>query len=699
VSLNDILGSAISGLAATQAGLRNVSNNIANVNTPGYARQSVALSAGVTAGRISGVITGEPQRVADRFLEANAYRRASDVGRADVSAAYQDRLQELLGKPGDESGLPGRLDAIAASAVAMSASQASSQTGAAFVGNVEDAIQSMQQMHVDADRLRADADSEVKADIETINGLLSRINTLNETVAQQTALGRNAAGAFDQRLTALDTLSGMIKVSIRDQPDGRVNIDSASGAVLLDRQLRQLTYASGTTGVAQPTYPPIDIRFANPNGSVGALTGERVDSAAAGGKLGGLLDLRDRILPAFSEKLGVLFSGVAQTLNAASNVGTAVPVPSQLEGRQTGLIGTDRLGFSGAAIFSVLEADGKMAAKTTVNFSALGAGATIDDAVTAINTGLAGSATASFTNGKFVLTATASGNGVAVSQDASNASDRAGSGFSQYFGLNDIIQSGDSSLVSSGFSASDPHGFGVGQSANIVLRDANGKTLASYALSGSVGPTMGDLITELNAGSIGTYGSFALDTRGRVNFAASNGVTGTSLTISSDSTDRYGSGRSFSALAGLTGSESGLDMAHIRPDIAANASLLPLAQVQTGMAVGTQAVGANDLRGALLFSDKLAGVFDFGKDGQVTTATIAQSLIGNTGASAARATAALADANSRRDDAINRRDSFSGVNIDEELTQMVVLQNSYSASARVIATASAMYDMLLAMVN
>ena len=699
MSLSEILGSAVSGLAASQAGLATVSNNIANVSTPGYAREKVALSTDVTVGRVTGVITGEPQRVADRFLEANAYRRASDVGRADVESTYQDRLQGLLGAPGAESGLPARLDAIAASAVAMTASPASAQTGAAFAGNVQDAVNSMQQMDSDVNGLRADTDSEVKATVDTINNLLSQIHDLNDTVAQQTGLGRSAAGAFDQRLTALDTLSGLIKVNIRDQPDGRVTIDSASGSVLLDKQLRQLSYPSGATGVAQPTYAPIDVRFANADGTAGALTGERLDSSLAGGKLGGLLDLRDHVLPAFQEKLGVLFSGVARTLNAASNAGTAVPVPAQLNGGDTGLVGTDKLGFSGGATFSIVGASGALVAKTTIDFSALGPNATVNDAVTAINTGLAGAGTASFSGGNLVLSATSAGNGIAVTQTATNPSSRAGSGFSQFFGLNDIIQSADSALVPSGLVASDPNGFGAGESANIVLRDANGKTLATHALTGSVGPTIGDLVTELNTSPIGSYGSFALDSLGRMRFSPNSSVPGAALTVSSDSTDRFGTGRSFSSLAGLTGSESGLVTAQVRPDILANAALLPLAQVQTGVAVGAQAVGANDLSGALLFSNSQSSVVDFGKDGTVTTSAIAQTLIGNTGASSAQATATLADANARRDDAVNRRDSYSGVNIDEELSQMVVLQNSYSASARVITTASAMYDTLLAMIH
>lgn len=698
MSLSEILGSAVSGLAAAQAGLSTVSNNIANVGTPGYARQRIALSTSVTAGRVTGVVTGEPQRVADRFLETNAYRRASDVGRADVQSTYKGRLQALLGAPGAESGLPARLDAVAASAVAMSSSQASTQTRGAFAGNVEDAINSMQQIASDVDGLRADTDSEVKAGVDTINALLTRIHDLNDNVAHQTALGRSAAGVFDQRLAALDELSGMIKISIRDQPDGRVTIDSASGSVLLDKKLRQLTYPTGTTGVAQPIYAPIDVRFANVDGTPGALTGERLDSSAAGGKLGGLLDLRDHVLPDFQEKLGVLFAGVARTLNAASNAGTAVPVPTQLDGRQTGLVGADQLRFSGVATFSVVAPDGTLAAETRIDFSALGAGATIDDAVAAINTGLGGAGIASFAAGKLVLTA-AGGNGIAVSQDSADPSSRAGSGFSQFFGLNDVIRSAGSALVPSGLAASDAHGFGAGESAEIILRDATGKTLASHTLTGGLGSTMGDLITELNSGALGGYGNFTLDSLGRVRFGANSGVIGAALTIGSDSTDRLGSGRSFSSLAGLTGSESGLLDAVVRPEILNDSSLLPLSRVETGVAIGGKAVGANDLRGALLFSDNLNAVVDFGKDGNVRTAAIAQTLIGEVGAGSARATAMLDDANARRDDAVNRRDSYAGVNIDEELSQMVVLQNSYSASARVIATASAMYDTLLAMVG
>jgi flagellar hook-associated protein 1 FlgK len=542
-------------------------------------------------------------------------------------------------------------------------------------------------------------ESEVGYTVDRVNSLLVRINDLNGSVARLDGNGHSSAGVEDQRMSAIEELSGLIKVTVRQQPNGRVSIDTASGIPLLDNRLRQLTYPSTGQGGTPAVYPVIGVRFADANGSVGAATGDKLDSAAVGGKLGGLLDLRDRALPDFTEKLGVLFTGLAQTLNAASNAGTTVPAPTQLVGRQSGLVGADRQGFTGSAVFAVTKSTGELVASTTVDFSALPATASVDDAVAAINAGLGSSATASFTGGILSIKANAPGNGVVIGQDSTAPSARAGVGFSQYFGMNDLIRSADSPLVPSGFVASDPHGFGVGQQAQIVLRDSSGRAVTSYTMTGSGGPTFGDLVTELNASPIGGFGSFAMDDKGRIQFQANANVVGAALSITSDTTNRLGSGRSFSSISQLTGASSGVSTAGVRPDILANSSKLGLARLQTGVAVGAKALGVGDNRGATGFVEHLAAQVDLGKDGVTSTAAFTAQLLGSTGTSAAQASSTLADATARRDDAVNRRDSFSGVNIDEELAQMVVLQNSYSASARVISTASQMYDTLLAMIH
>jgi flagellar hook-associated protein 1 FlgK len=687
----------MTGLSASQAGLATVSNNIANVGTAGYARQRVSLSTAVAGGQVSGVIVGEPSRVADKFLENAVYQRGGAAGRSDVVSSYLDRLQSLFGATDSSAGLGARLSALSASAAEID-SVGSAQTVPLFTGNVSDAIGTLNQLQSDVSNLRADAETQISYTVDRVNTLLQQIHDLNDEVSRLSGLGLSTSGPADQRMSALQELSGLMDVTVREQSDGRVNIDTASGQVLLDKRLRQLSYPSGA-GASQSSYPAIDIRFASDDGVMGASTGEQIDSSAVGGTLGGLLDIRDRALPNFTEQLGVLFSGLAQSLNAVSNAGTTLPPPNSLTGEPNGLIGSDRLGFTGKAVFAVAAADGTLIQKATVDFDALGPGATVDDAVAAINAGLSPAATASFANGVLSITATDSSQGIAIAQDPDTPSDRAGVGFSQFFGLNNLITSDSSALVPSGFTASDPTGFGAGETTQLALRDSTGKLLASYTMTGSVGPTFGDLMTELNGSPLGAYGSFALDAKGRVQFTPNTASAGSTISIPSDSTNRYGTGLSFSALSGLTGDASGLSTAAVRTDIAAKATNLPLARLQLDVPVGSKAIGASDLTGAAAFVDELSKTFDFGKDGSATVGDFSNRLLGGVGTAASLAQTSSASAAARLDDAVNRRDSYSGVNVDEELAQMVVLQNSYSAAARVMTTASDMYDTLIQMVS
>ncbi|RZM30809.1 MAG: flagellar biosynthesis protein FlgK, partial [Sphingomonas sp.] len=347
---------------------------------------------------------------------------------------------------------------------------------------------------------------------------------------------------------------------------------------------------------------------------------------------------------------------------------------------------------------AVTDTAGKLIASTTLDFDAMGPTATVGDMVAAINAGLAGKASASFAGGRLTLSATMPGTGIAIGQDPATPAQRAGIGLSQVFGMNDLIRS-DGLTIPSGFAASDPHGFAAGGTAQLMLRDGAGRLLAQHTLAPVAGGTFGDLLSSLNASPLGQFGQVALDATGRMRFTANPNVAGASLSIPGDSTDRAGTGRSFTMIAGLTGGASVLQSGEIRPDIQGNSGRLPLALLDTRAAPGGIALGTTDRTGAAGYADAHGKLLDLGVAGTVSVEHLAAHVLGGAGSSAALATARLTEATARRDDAVNRRDSFSGVNIDEELSQMVVLQNSYSAAARVISTVTAMYDTLLDMVR
>lgn len=704
MSLSDILGAAASGLSASQAGLGAVSNNIANVDTPGYARQRVTTSTNVGLGRMSGVKASEPSRVADRYLESAVYRRGGEAGRADAVYRFLDRVQSYLGAPAGSSsdslgyGVPTQLNTMISKATLMTGSQDPHQYNNSFVLSAGEYLSDVRQLSDDVKTTRSDVASEVGDTVSRANVLLKQVYAYNDEISRQELSGRSVSGIADQRLSALQELSGLMDLHTINQPDGKVMIETTSGQTLVDSRLRLLDYPTGADA-SLSQYPSITIRYADGTGAPGASTGQAIDGAAVGGTLGGLLQLRDVVLPSYSERIAGLMSETGRSLNAASNASTTAPAPQSLVGRPSGLVGSDRLGFTGAAVFAVTARDGTVLAKTKVDFGALGASATVNDAISAINAGLGGKGTATLaSDGTLTLQANGSGAGVVVAQDPSGGSDRAGVGFSQFFGLNDIVRAENNPLVPSGFTAADPTGFAPGQTAHVVLRDGAGRELGSYTLNGASGQTFGNVVSDLNANLSG-FGSFALDAKGRIAFTPTNAAAGVTAMVTADSTNRAGSGVSFTALSGLPGMAGSAATAGLRSGLAADSNQLPLGTFDTTAAVGAKGIGSGDVSGAAQYVQALTSPQDRGAAGNISIANLAADMFARMGTDAAQAKTTNVDASARRDEAMHRRDSFSGVNIDEELANMVVLQNSYSAAARVLTTASSMYQTLIDMVR
>ena len=109
MSINGVLGNALTGLLTSQTAMRNTSNNIANVNTPGYARVDTQFSARSYAGIGAGVEIGTIRRVVSQFLDATALRTTSGASEAETRADLLDRVQAQFGSPDDSGSVFARL--------------------------------------------------------------------------------------------------------------------------------------------------------------------------------------------------------------------------------------------------------------------------------------------------------------------------------------------------------------------------------------------------------------------------------------------------------------------------------------------------------------------------------------------------------------------------------------------------------------
>ncbi|HWA60899.1 MAG TPA: flagellar basal body rod C-terminal domain-containing protein, partial [Caulobacteraceae bacterium] len=411
--------------------------------------------------------------------------------------------------------------------------------------------------------------------------------------------------------------------------------------------------------------------------------------------------------------LGEFVSKTVDAINAAHNASSAVPPPTTLNGRNTGLdLPTAISGFTGKTSIAVVDASGQLQQRVDIDFTAgtmtvngaAGPSFTSANFLTQLNTALGGAATASFNNGALTIGAASSANGVSIQDDATTPSSKAGRGFSQFFGLNDLLTSGSITNYATGLQSTDASGFPAGQTLALRITDANGQLVRDVSIT-TPGGTVGQLVAALNAqsGGVGQYGQFTLDSQGSLAFSAST-PGAFSISVLNDQTQRSGSGPSMSQLFGLGAAQraSRTGTFQIRADIAQNPAYLALAQLNLGAAAGQPVLALGDNSGALQLAKAGDASMSFAAAGDfaASTASVTQyasQFGGALGRKAASADDAKTAAEAVKTEADNRRQSAEGVNLDEELVNLTTYQQAYSASARLIQAAKDMYDTLLAM--
>lgn len=703
MSVNSILGSAVSGLSTSQTAMRTTSANIANVNTPGYARARTELTPLASAG----VEASAVRRVADAFLQRASMQAAADAAGAERAFAMLDRLQAQFGGLDDPGSLFGRLNATAEPFALLASNPASSANRVSAVSAVEATLEEIARLSAETRGLRAEADQRIAAGVERANELLRDISDMNGEIQRALLGGGDATGVENDQAQMLDELATLMDVRVQQRSGGGVDVRTGDGLMLVGQTAGVLSYSATGAGDPGVQYGQITLRH-------GSGVAVALDPHLKSGEIAAMIKVRDVELPAVAAELGELAAGYADALNAAHNEAAAVPAPNRLEGRNTGLVAGDALGFSGAASLGVTAADGTLAHRIDIDFdagalsvdggAATAFGATMGGLATALNAALAGlGGSASFSGGRLTLNAGA-GEGLAVQQSAASPSDRAGRGFSHFFGLNDLVSSDRPGFFETGLTGAEAHGFTPGQTLSFSVSGASGSAQQISVAVG--GATINDVLSQLNnpVSGLGRYATFALDSNGALSMTPTSGDVSVALT--GDTTRRGTTGVSFSQLFGL-GAQARAGRAEIysvRTDIAADGQKLALAAPQiAGAALGDFVLGTGDGRGALGLQSALEGPRGFSAAGAIAAGTMsvtdfAARIAGDVGGRAARAERARQSAETLQAAANEQRSSVEGVNLDEELANMTLYQQSYNASARLLQAAKEMTDVLLSLV-
>jgi len=341
VSLN-ALSNATAGLAATQAAINIVSQNVANAGTAGYVKRT--LTSVATGTNNLGVASGTVTRSFDAAALKQLRLETSGAAYTSTKSGIISQLDALYGTPGSSTALDGTLNTFTESLQELAANPTSAAARTTVLSNAAALASQINGAANSVQNLRTGIEAQLGTDTQSASSILSSIADLNKKI-QNTTDSTSLADFQDQRDQAINNLSSYMDVKTTAQSDGTVTVLTQSGATLVDRgNAASLSFDGRGTLSANSSYS------ATPR-TVGTITatlpgGGKIDLGEPGvlrsGSLAAQIELRDQTLPQAQRQLDDLAAGLASSLTdkqvtaTQATQGTGTSATINLTGMQAG---------------------------------------------------------------------------------------------------------------------------------------------------------------------------------------------------------------------------------------------------------------------------------------------------------------------------------------------------------------------------
>lgn len=316
MSITSVFNRGLDGLNVAQRGLAAASNNIANVNTKGYARQTVKISS-VAADSRDPSLSGGAQvaginTITDAFLEMQIFTSGNAFGTVDGRKKTLSQLEELYNESQNQ-GLGKNLNDffnsfsdLANNPASISARQNVRDRAVTLASKFNSMSQSLNTM-------KKSLSAEISTRLSTINDLGAQIARLNDAIAKAGGTDK-ASDLVVQRTYALRQLSEEINVSYFEDSTGAVQVQIGNGGSLV------VGSKAGSLAVTSDSLNPggtlaVTLTFA------GSASTSNITNQITSGRLGGNLIDRNTTLNDQLTDLDSLAHQVVTQFNAIYSAG------------------------------------------------------------------------------------------------------------------------------------------------------------------------------------------------------------------------------------------------------------------------------------------------------------------------------------------------------------------------------------------
>ena len=308
------LSSALSGLKINQQQIDVISNNIANVGTEGYTRKILPQSTQVVDGRSIGVLGETIVRNVDLRLQRDLWTQVSSVEFQTIRETYLNRIDQFHGAPSAGISIAAEVSELQDKFSALADAPDDQFLQTDTLDQARDTAKKMNDLADYITTLRNDAQTEAAAVVQGVNDLLVQIADLSAQIRFSQASERTTAALEDKRDVAVKELAGLMDISVFRRGDGVLVIQTAEGIELATTESTPLVFRPSP--MSPSSYYPetvAGIYVGDPNSEPNAIN---ITERNIGGKLGGLIEMRDYSFPKQMAQLDELAHKMALRFDA-----------------------------------------------------------------------------------------------------------------------------------------------------------------------------------------------------------------------------------------------------------------------------------------------------------------------------------------------------------------------------------------------
>lgn len=294
----------LSGLNAAQNSLNTTSNNISNVNTPGYNREITKLgegSAGTGGVQVNDIERQFNQYVADQLNSAKTQSSALETYYNQVS-----QIDNLLADR--DAGLSPLMQNFFSSMEDLASSPSDPAARQGVLGNVETLSAQFRSFDSYLQDMQTNINSQLKDEVTQINNTTEQIAGLNKEISLARArTGEAPNSLLNQRDKLVSDLNERMDLRLNIQDGKTYNVSLPNGQPLV----------TGTNSFDLETieadYDPQRTVIGYRDGG-GNLT-QLEEDAVSGGSLGGLMNFREETLDKTQNQIGQLAVSLSMAVN------------------------------------------------------------------------------------------------------------------------------------------------------------------------------------------------------------------------------------------------------------------------------------------------------------------------------------------------------------------------------------------------